>query len=106
MGANLVAEARKRANLTQAELAARLGVPQSTIARWETGRIEPSFANVVRAVRACDLQLSVALDPVDYELEALIDESLRMTPAQRFAQNTHLVDFVDGARRRISDARG
>ena len=102
VGGSFIEEARKRAGLTQAELASRLENPQSTVARWETRRIEPSFANVARAVRACDLHLSVTLPPVDHELEALIDESLRMTPAQRFAQNSHLVNLVDGARRRMA----
>ena len=101
----MIEEARKRAGLTQAELASRLGIPQSTVARWETRRIEPSFANVARAVRACDLHLSVTLPPVDHELEALIDESLRMTPAQRFAQDPHLVNLADGARPRMAHAR-
>jgi len=105
-GGSLVAEARRRAGLTQAELASRLGVPQSTVARWETSRIEPSFANVVRAIRACGLELSVGLSSVDHELRALVDECLRMTPVERFAQNSHLVEFVDGARRRMARVRG
>ena len=33
-----VAELRKRAGLTQRELALRMGVTESTIANWETGR--------------------------------------------------------------------
>jgi hypothetical protein len=102
----LVKEARRRAGLSQADLAARLGAPQSTVARWESARIAPSFDNVVRAIRACDLDLTLQLAPRDEELEALLDEHLKLTPAERFAQNTHLVNFVEGARRRIAAARG
>jgi transcriptional regulator with XRE-family HTH domain len=103
-GNALILEARRRAGLTQTGLADRLGVPQSTIARWETGRIAPSFENVVRAVRACDLDLSVRLVDRDDELRALVDAHLRLTPSERLAQNSHLVNFIEGARRRIAAA--
>ena len=65
----------------------------------------PSFDNVVRAVRACDLDLSVRLVERDRELEALVDAHLRLTPAARLAQNNHVVNFVGGARRRMAAAR-
>ena len=103
-GNALILEARRRAGLTQTGLADRLGVPQSTIARWETGRIAPSFENVVRAVRACDLDLSVRLVDRDDELRALVDAHLRLTPSERLAQNSHLVNFIEGARRRMAAA--
>lgn len=102
----LVEEARRRVGISQAELGVRLGVPQSTVARWETGRMAPSFDNVVRAIRACDLELVVSVVPADQELEALVNEHLRMTPAERFEQNVYLVELVDGARRRTAAAHG
>ena len=102
----LILEARRRAGLTQTMLADRLGVPQSTIARWETGRIAPSFDNVVRAVRACDLDLSMRLVDHDADLHALVDEHLRLTPSERLAQNSHLVNFIEAARRRMAAAAG
>lgn len=105
-GSALILEARRRAGLTQTGLADRLGVPQSTIARWETGRIAPSFENVVRAVRACDLDLAVRVVDRDRDLIALVDAHLRLTPAERLAQNSHLVNFVEGARRRMAAAAG
>ena len=101
----MILEARRRAGLTQAGLADRLGVPQSTIARWEAGRIAPSFENVVRAVRACDLDLSVRLVDPDRDLHALVDAHLRLTPSERLAQNSHLVNFIEGARRRMAAAK-
>jgi transcriptional regulator with XRE-family HTH domain len=103
-GNALILEARRRAGLTQTGLADRLGVPQSTIARWETGRIAPSFEKVVLAVRACDLDLSVRLVDRDDELCALVDAHLRLTPSERLAQNNHLVNFIEGARRRMAAA--
>ncbi len=83
-------------------LADRLGVPQSTIARWERGRARPSLERVRDAVRACGLELELALTEVDHSLTPLIDEHLRMTPAERLAQNTHMVNLIEGARARTA----
>ncbi len=42
--------AREKCNLTQAELAARLSVTQSTISFWESGIETPSLENQVKLV--------------------------------------------------------
>jgi transcriptional regulator with XRE-family HTH domain len=104
-GGSLVEEARRRSGLTQSELGRRLGVPQSTVARWETKRTAPSFENVLRAVRACDLDLSLRVVERDEELVHLIGVYAGMTPAERLAQNVHLVNLVDSARHRMAAAR-
>jgi transcriptional regulator with XRE-family HTH domain len=62
-GAALVREARRRAGLSQAELAARAGTTQSAIARLERGRAAPSFRRVADLVSACGLELRVHLAP-------------------------------------------
>lgn len=64
-GADLIVEARRRAGLTQRELAERAGTTQSSIARWESGRSEPSFGNVVRLLRLCGFVLDVHLERYD-----------------------------------------
>ncbi len=43
---------RKRAGMTQAQLAERAGVNQHHISRWEKGRVEPSRANLERVADA------------------------------------------------------
>ncbi|BBZ13314.1 helix-turn-helix transcriptional regulator [Mycobacterium branderi] len=62
-GGDLVREARRRAGLTQAELASRAGTTQSAIARWESGRTAISLDDVRRLVRLCGLDLEVMLVP-------------------------------------------
>jgi transcriptional regulator with XRE-family HTH domain len=62
-GAILIREARKRAGMTQAELAARVRTTQSAIARLEGGA-EPSFRRVAQLVRACGFELRVSLSPM------------------------------------------
>lgn len=65
MGSDLIREARRRAGLTQRELAERAGTTQSAIARLESGRTSPSFDTVRRMLRLCGFNLLVALDPYD-----------------------------------------
>lgn len=82
-GGLVIREARKRAGLTQAELGERLGTSQPVVARWEGGRAEPGFATVGRAVRACGLELQVAVTaPDDHDL-LLAEELLSLTPRER-----------------------
>ena len=65
MGGDLIREARRRAGLTQAELAVLAGTSQSGIARWEAGRTAVSLDDVVRLVRLCGFDLEVMLLPRD-----------------------------------------
>ncbi len=55
----LILEARKRAGVTQTELASRMGTHQSVVARWETGKSQPTLETVIRAVEAAGLELTV-----------------------------------------------
>ena len=84
-GATLIREARKRAGLTQAELARRLGTHQPVIARWETGRTNPDFVTVQRATRAAGFEISVTLTPVDDHDLTLIRRELKLKPHERLA---------------------
>ena len=58
----IIEEARKNANITQAELAERIGTNKSYISRVETGRTEPKVSTFYRIVSA--LGLTVELTPV------------------------------------------
>lgn len=53
--------ARSRANLTQAQLAKKLGTTQSAIARLESGRVSPSVATLERYAKATGTQLHIDL---------------------------------------------
>lgn len=82
-GGLLIAEARKRAGLTQRELGERLGSHQSVVARWETGRARPDLETVQRAVRAAGFDLSVAIHHRDEHDLTLIRRELRLEPHER-----------------------
>jgi transcriptional regulator with XRE-family HTH domain len=64
-GGDLIREARKRAGLSQVELAERAGTTQSGVARWESGRTAVSLDDVLRLTRLCGLDLELALVPHD-----------------------------------------
>jgi len=64
-GGDLIREARRRAGLTQADLASRAGTTQSAIARWESGRTAVSLDDVRRLARLCGFDLEIMLVPRD-----------------------------------------
>lgn len=82
-GGSVIRRARLRAGVTQVELAHRLSTSQSLIARWERGVVEPGFATVVRAVRACGFELEFRVATYDQDHDRLVDENLHRSPGQR-----------------------
>ena len=83
--AQIIREARLKAELTQAELAERLGRDRAQIARWETGGQEPSVENLRAVVEACGfvLKLEIAEREDDPALDAQLGTSLLQAPQQR-----------------------
>jgi len=100
----LILRGRKAAGLTQAQLAARVGVTQSTVSRWERGIEAPSL-------ESADLVLSsvgmvIRLDtrspsaPVDDGVDrAQIQAKLRMTPEERLDSIRSFSSFVNEVER-------
>jgi len=82
---DLIVIARRRAGLSQRELADRLARPQATIARWEAGAREPSFAAVQQVLRGCGLQQLIGLATNDDSDVALAHRQLAMPALERVA---------------------
>jgi transcriptional regulator with XRE-family HTH domain len=81
---DVIVVARRRAGLTQQELGRRMGVPQATIARWESGFSGPKFRSVQEAVAACGLDLTMGFANADEgSWNSLIFEQLQLAPAER-----------------------
>ena len=97
---DLIRESRLRAGLTQAELGARIGKPQSVIARWERGDAVPSLETLRQVIRGCDLELHFHLSRIDDSNATIIVEHLKMTPAQRLNDLLTRVRFHDELQRR------
>lgn len=60
----ILTAARERAGLTQAEVAAAVGTTQSTIARLEGGKSNPTVATLRKYAAAVGLTLEIELGPL------------------------------------------
>jgi DNA-binding XRE family transcriptional regulator len=58
-------KARSRAGLSQEQVAERMGVPASTVARMESGGPAPGMALLAKYARAAGCALSIRLDPCE-----------------------------------------
>ena len=108
-GSALIREARRRAGLTQQELANRAGTTQSAVARWESGRTSPDLDTVTRLVRLCGLDFEVALvEPDDSDL-AQARRLLPLTAAARLERGVRTANRMrtlrSAPRRDASGAR-
>ncbi len=80
---DLLLAGRRRAGLTQAQVAQRVGRPQATIARWETGRQHPPLESVIDVLHACGLELTVGMARYDDSYQAQIARQRKLDPAER-----------------------
>jgi transcriptional regulator with XRE-family HTH domain len=80
---DLIVIARRRAGLSQRELADRLARPQATVGRWEAGAREPSFAAVQQVLKACGLQQLIGLATYDDSDVALAHRQLALPTLER-----------------------
>jgi transcriptional regulator with XRE-family HTH domain len=97
-GSLLMREARLRSGLSQRVLASRLGTSHAAISRWEKGLVNPSWDTVMKTARACGLDVQVGLVDLDDDELPRLRERLQRTPAERLADLTTFVKFVQRAR--------
>jgi predicted transcriptional regulator len=93
--ARVVRYCRRRAGLTQRDLAFRIGVPQPAIARIESGRVTPRADNFHRILDACgfsfELRQTSGLDVTVIQALLRIDPAQRLDLAAREAANLRLL---------------
>lgn len=77
--------ARRRARLTQRELAEKAGVPQSTVARIEAGTTMPRVDTFEHLLEACGMDIELTHKRGDVDI-TLVEQLLRMTPDERVQQ--------------------
>ena len=94
----LIREARRRASLTQAELAARVGTSQPAIARYERARSMPDISTLHRIAEACGLQLRLELAEPDAQRAAAEEAALERTVEERVLANTRHAELVHALR--------
>lgn len=99
--AQIILEARRRAGLTQAQLAELVETTQSAVARWERGKVEPSFSTLRRVVAACGLDLTIAIRDHDPDQSTLLEANLTLSPEQRFDQLVKTLAFIEAGRSEV-----
>lgn len=104
-GGTLIREARRRAGLTQAELAERLDTTQSAIARIERGGTEPSYERVVDALRACGFDLLPRLLPTDDADWSVASTNLAVDHDTRVRRHQAALRFAEAGHRAMADAQ-
>ena len=79
----MVVTARRRAGLTQRQMAALAGVPQPTVARIESGAVSPRADTLARLLTAAGRELSDEPRLGQGIDRTLIQDRLRLTPGER-----------------------
>jgi transcriptional regulator with XRE-family HTH domain len=102
--ATIIRQARRRAGLTQAELAARAGTTQSAIARWERGASDPGIERLAGLVAACGFELALGLTEPDAENVAALRRNLALGVDQRIERVVRLHNFVAAGREALATA--
>src|SRR5882762_210538 len=87
-GAALLTKARKRAGLTQAELARRAGTSQPVVSAYEHGQRDPTYRTLRKLVEAGGEQL---------RLSAVAPRSDLPRPADEFEHAARLADVLSVA---------
>lgn len=96
-----VKEARRRAGVSQRELAARVGISQPHVARIERGSVDPSFRLARRLVRACGFDLSVTLVERDDSAWSVARTQQRMSIDARVRANRKLLSVAGAAKEHV-----
>jgi transcriptional regulator with XRE-family HTH domain len=95
---SLAREGRRRAGLTQAELASRIGTTQSAVARLENDRAACSFERLARIARACGLELVPMLLTADDSDWSVASTNLRLDVDARVRQHQAVLRFSSAGR--------
>jgi transcriptional regulator with XRE-family HTH domain len=105
---DLMREARLRAGLSQSELGRRLGKHPTVISRWERGVVLPSLETLREVVRACGLELTFGLANADEHGHdaALIERTLRLTPAERLRTGVEHYNAIERMARHAAGSNG
>ncbi len=97
MTGRMVREARRRARLTQRQLAAKSGIPQETIARIERGRTDPRVNTLDRLLAACEFglevmpRLGIGIDRTQIHERLSVPMDVRLGVAM--ADDSHFVEW-------------
>jgi len=70
---NFIAEKRKEKNLTQEQLAEKIGVSNKTISKWECGRCMPDYSMIEGLCKELNISISELINGHEFEHPKEID---------------------------------
>ena len=88
-----IARKRKELNLTQAQLAERLGISGKSVSKWERGKCMPDYAVVNELCDALGVTVSELLDGEENERE-----NLRMYDSDQMVEMLARIQRLEGQR--------
>ena len=91
---SLVREARRKAGLTQRQLAELAGTSQAAVARYERARAMPDIETLHRLLEACGLELRFHVEPLDRTRDRQIREAIARPPSARLEANRRLTSLA------------
>jgi transcriptional regulator with XRE-family HTH domain len=94
LAGNVLRIARARTGMSQRELAEAAHVPQSTIARIESGARQPSLPLLARILAAVDQELRITVGKYDPHDDILDTDDARLTNTQRSARRATQDEFA------------
>lgn len=90
-----IAQKRKEKNLTQAQLAEKLGSSNKTISKWENGKCMPDYSIIENLCKELDITIAELMDGEDADKDSIrvyddmqIMELLRRTQELERQKNT------------------
>lgn len=105
---SLLREARRRAGLSQSDLARRAGVPQSVVSEYEAGKRQPTIPTLARLVAATGHELKLSLEQTQPRVRGLPDTPLGRRLRQHRRALLEAADHAGASNLRVfgSVARG
>ncbi len=98
--ATLLREARRRAGLSQRELAKRAGTAHSVVARIEAGTTSPTWKSLTRILEAAGFSLDAGMIPSPVRGSHMLDDVARilsLSPEARLAEVANAARFLAAA---------
>ena len=88
-------ELREKAGYSQAQLAKKIGVGQSTVGMWENGKNKPQNAKLEMLATLFDVSIDYLLGRIDDPNGVIQDVSQESLSEMRYALDKKTKDFTD-----------
>jgi len=103
LAGNLLKVARSQIGVSQRQLGELAGMPQSTIARIESGKRQPSLPVLARILAAAELEVRINLAPYEGHDDVLDATDARLAPDELARRRTDQEAFSVALRGKVDD---